>query len=134
MSVDLPETSLALLFVGGLAVSTANAALRREPRWVLAVGLPLLLCAERSGLPLALLAWGSVVYLLFALACLIGLASRAMGASTAAALLAAIATLGLMSANADARYLGLGAPSLDHPPALGLRIEGLLRALIAPRD
>ena len=134
MSLDLPQTTLALLFVGGLSVSTANAMWRREPRWVLAFGLPLLLCAERSGLPLAFVAWGSIIYLLFAVACLIGLVGRVTGVPTAATLIAAISALAFMPAGANARYLDLGTTSLDHPPAIGLRIEELLHILTAPRD
>ncbi len=131
MLFDLPTTTIALVFVGGLAVSTANAALRREPFWTLAFALPLLLCAERAGLPLALVAWGCVAYLLAAGLYLFGMLARFGGHGMALAVLGAIAALGLMSGNANARYLDLDATSLHHPPAVGLRIEGLLRAVVA---
>ena len=114
---DLPTTSIALVFVGGFAVSTAHAALRREPFWALAFALPLLLCAERAGLPLALVAWGCVAYLLavsdhICSARWRGWADRAWRSP----MLGAIAALGLMSGDANARYLDLGATSLHHPP------------------
>jgi len=131
MLFDLPTTTIALLFVGGFAVSTANAALRREPVWALAFALPMLLCAERAGLPLALVAWGCVAFLLVAGLWLFGLLVRIGGQGMAVAVLGAIAALGLMSGDANARYLDLGAASLHHPPAVGIRIEGLLRTIIA---
>jgi len=130
MLFNLPTASIALVFVGGFAVCTANAALRREPFWALAFALPLLLCAERAGLPLALIAWGCVAYLLAAGLTLVGLLARAWGPAMTMAVLAAITTLGLMSGDANARYLDLGMASLHHPPAVGVRIEGLLRVIV----
>ncbi len=131
MFFDLPTTTIALVFVGGLAVSTANAAVRRDPFWALAFALPLLLCAERACLPLALVAWGCVAYLLATGAYLFGALVRFGGQGMAIALLGAITALGLMPGDAKARYLDLGAASLHHPPALGIRIEGLLREVAA---
>lgn len=131
MVFDLPTATIALLFVGGFAVCTANAAIRREPFWALAFALPMLLCAERAGLPLALVAWGCVAYLLAAGLCLFGALARFGGQPMAVAVVGAIAALGLMSGNANARYLDLGAASLHHPPAVGIRIEELLRTIIA---
>ncbi len=131
MLFDLPTATIALVFVGGFAVCTANAALRREPFWALAFALPLLLCAERAGLPLALVAWGCVAFLLAAGAYMFGMLARIGGQGMVIAALGAVAALGLMSDDANARYLDLGAASLHHPPAVGLRIEGLLRVIIA---
>ncbi len=131
MFFDLPMATIALVFVGGLAVCTANAALRREPFWALAFALPLLLCAERAGLPIALVAWGCVAYLLAAGAYLFGMLAQFGGQGMTVAVLGAIAALGLMSGDANARYLDLGAASLHHPPAVGLRFEGLLREVVA---
>lgn len=131
MLFDLPTTTIALMFVGGFAVSTANATLRREPFWALAFAFLLLPCAERAGLPLALVAWGCVAYLLAAGLCLVGRLARTGEQGMVIAVLCAIAALGLMSGDANARYLGLGTASLHHPPALGVRIEGLLRTVVA---
>lgn len=128
---DLPTTSMALVFVGAFAVSTAHALLRREPVWALALALPLLLSADRAGLPSALVAWGCIAFLLAGGAYLFGALARIGGQGMALALLAATATLGLMSGDANARYLDLGTASLHHPPAVGFRIEEMLHRAIA---
>jgi hypothetical protein len=118
-----------LLFVGAFAASIVQAALRRDPVWMLALAVPLLFCADRAGLPVTLVAWGCALFALGAGAFLIIMAIRALGTSAGLAALAAVGVLSLSAGTADARYADLSASSLHNPPLLGVRMEAWLRTV-----
>ncbi len=127
MFLGLSTASVDLIIMGGLIVALAQAALRRDPAWVIALGLPLLLCADHAGLPEGLMAWGCALYALAVVVALLVMLARAVGTPAVAGLLAALAGTALMAGTADARHLGIAAPSLHAPPLVGVRLAGLLR-------
>jgi hypothetical protein len=129
MFLGLPAQTLDLILLGGLLVSIAHAAHRRDPAWILALGLPSLFCADHAGLPDTLVAWGCALYAGLFLACGVMLMARHAGAMLTTATLAAIGSLALMSGTADAGYWRLDQASLHQPPLVGTRIETMLRLL-----
>ena len=128
MLLGVPMETVHLLFVGAFAASIAQAALRRDPAWMLALAVPLLFCADRAGLPVALVAWGCALFALGGCAFLIAMLVRSTGVG-GGAMLAAAAILGLAAGTADARYVDLSHSSLHNPPLLGVQMESWLRAV-----
>ncbi|WP_298693135.1 hypothetical protein [uncultured Sphingomonas sp.] len=129
MVADMPIASIYLMIVGGLATALAMAAMRRDGLWVLAIGLPLLLAAERAGLPPALFAWGCAGYAL-AVLLVAGLAAiRVTGLPLGAALVAAVALTGLSSMPAAAYHPDPAPLSLHRPPTIGVQLAAMLGTL-----
>jgi len=129
MIAEMPMASIYLMIVGGLATALAMAALRRDGLRMLAIGLPLLLAAERAGLPPAIFAWGCAGYAI-ALLLVAGLAAiRVTGLPLGAALVAAVALAGLSSMPAAASYQGGEPLSLHRPPGFGVRLAAMLGTL-----
>jgi threonine/homoserine efflux transporter RhtA len=129
MFLGLPTQTLDLILLGALLVSICHAAQRRDPIWMLALGMPTLFCADHADLPETLVAWGCALYAGLLLACGIVLLARHAGALLTAGTLAAIGSLALVSGTADARYWQLDRTSLHQPPLVGTQIETMLRHL-----
>jgi len=129
MFAEMPVTSLYLMIVGGLATALAMAALRQQWSWVLALGLPLLLAAERAGLPAAVFAWGCALYAVAFLLFTGVLAVRTIGMPVASALIAAMLLAGLSSIPASATRHELEPLSLHQPPTFGVQLAALLGQL-----
>jgi len=129
MLLGLSSASLFLMAIGGLAMSTAQAAMRRDVPWVLALGVPMLFCAHHAGMPTTLIAWGCALYAVTGAAFLIAHLLRRLDAVAGLGLLAAAGMLGLSTGAAEAHYTDLAAASLHHPPLIGVRLEGWLRLL-----
>ena len=129
MLLGVPMETIHLLLVGAFGASLAQAALRRDAPWMLALAVPLLLCADRAGLPVALVAWGSALFALGAGAFLLAMVVRGLGPSGGLAALATMGILSLSAGAADARYVDLSASSLHNPPLLGVEMEAWLRAV-----
>ncbi len=129
MFAEMPVASFYLMIVGGLATALAMAALRREWSWVLALGLPLLLAADRADLPAAIFAWGCAAYAVAFLLFTGTLAVRAIGMPISAALVGAVLLAGLSSMPAAARHHDIPALSLQRPPSFGVRLAAMLGQL-----
>jgi hypothetical protein len=129
MFAEMPVASLYLMIVGGLATALGMAALRRDWSWVLALGLPLLLAAERAGLPATIFAWGCALYAAAFLVFTGALAMRTIGLPVGTALVAAVLLATLSSMPAGASHRDLARLSLDRPPGFGVRLAALLGAL-----
>ncbi len=129
MILGLSTASLFLMTVGGLAMSIAHAVRRRDFVWVLALGLPLLFCADQADLPSTLIAWGCALYALAGGLFLLGHVVRGLGAAAGIGIVAAASVLGLSTGVAEAHYVDLAAASLHHPPLIGIWLEGWLRTL-----
>jgi hypothetical protein len=127
MVLGIPETTLLLMMVGAFAALMANAALRSDPAWVLALGLPLLFCAARSELPTSVVAWGCAIYAAAGILFLLTRVIRAIGLPVGFGLIVAAAAVGLSAGAADASSVVFGASSLHHPPLIGVRLEAMLR-------
>lgn len=134
MFLGISATTLATMAVGSFAVALGYAAQRRDPLWVLALGIPLLLCADRAALPPTLVAWGCALYAAFALLCVIGLLIRRLGGTLTISLIAALAGLAMNNAPAAASARDLTTASLHRPPAIGLRLQGYLDMIVAHED
>jgi hypothetical protein len=130
----LSLATLSLVFLGALAVSVVNAALRREPAWALALAFPALLCADRAGLPSAQLAWLCALYALAIPIVLIGAIVRGGTLPIAAGLLGLMIAAGISPGTAKAGRLGLGGVSLHQPPVVGLKLGTLLRRMTGSDD
>ena len=129
MFAEMPVASLYLMIVGGLATALAMAALRREGSWVLALGLPLLLAAERAELPMPIFAWGCALYAIAFLIFTGALAMRTIGLPVGAALVGAVLLSGLSSMPAAAMRHDAAALSLQQPPSFGVRLAAMLGQL-----
>jgi hypothetical protein len=129
MFLGIPETTLLLMLVGAFAAMMANAALRSDPAWVLALGLPLLFCAVRSDLPSSVVAWGCAIYAAGGILFLLTRVVQAIGLPVGFGLIAAAAAIGLSAGAADASSIDFGASSLHHPPLIGVRLEAMLRTV-----
>ncbi len=129
MFFGLSTAAISLILVGSLGVSIAHAVMRRDPAWVLALGLPLLLCVDLAGLPSALVAWGCVLYAAAVCAFVLLLIVRTLGLAGGLGLIVAASVLGLSAGTANARYVDLASSSLHHPPLIGVRLEAWLRLL-----
>lgn len=129
MFLGLPTQTLDLILLGALLVSICYAAQRRDPAWMLALGLPTLFCADHADLPETLVAWGCALYAGLLPACGIVLLARHAGTLLTTGALAAIGSLALVSGTADARYWQLGRASLHQPPLVGTQMETILRQL-----
>jgi hypothetical protein len=129
MLLGIPIVTIHILFAGAFAALIAQAALRRDPVWMLALALPLLYCADRAGLPETLVAWGCTLFTLGAGVFLIAMVVRSIGSGEVVMLFGAAAMLGLASGTADARYVDLSRSSLGNPPLVGVEMESWLRVL-----
>ncbi len=129
MFLGLSTAVISLILVGGLGVSIAHAVMRRDPVWGLALGLPLLLCADLAELPSTLVAWGCVLYAAAAGIFLLILILRTLGVAGGVGVIAAASVLGLSAGTANARYVDLASSSLHHPPLIGVQLEAWLRLL-----
>lgn len=125
---DLPSSWMYLMFVGGFATCLAQAVWRRDGRWALAFGIPLLLCAERAGLPVPLVAWGLIAW--GVAAALFGLVTLARLADVRPVLaIGLVGAIGLIIDPANAERQ-IHAVSLHLPPPAGLAAERMLRVLV----
>lgn len=129
MFLGLPTQTLDLILLGGLLVSIASAAQRRDPLWMMALGMPTLFCAVHADLPETLVAWGCALYAALAIGCGIALLTRHAGALLTVGALAAVSALALVCGTADAGYWQLDRTSLHEPPLVGTQIEAMLRHL-----
>jgi len=129
MFAEMPVASLYLMIVGGLATTLGMAALRREWSWVLALGLPLLLAAERAGLPMPIFAWGCALYAIAFLLFTGALAMRTIGLPVGAGLIGAVLLAGLSSMPAAAELRNPAPLSLHRPPAFGIELANMLGTL-----
>lgn len=134
MTLGLSAATLACIMVGSFGLALAHAIRRRDPAWIMAMALPLLICADRADLPETLVAWGCALLALFAVACGIGVLLRRLGGALGLSLLAALAAMGLNDSPASAGALDLSSTSLHQPPAIGVRLEGLLHTLLAGQN
>jgi len=133
MFFGLSAQSVDLLLLGGLLVVLAQAASRRDPAWLLAIGLPILLCADHVGVSPGLIAWGFALYALILLAAATAAVMRMLGVPAMTGFVAALAGAVLIAGTADAHHLGLADPSLHAPPQLGVRLAEWARAIDVPR-
>ncbi len=129
MIAEMPVASFYLMIVGGLVTALGMAVLRREWSWVLALGLPLLLAAERAGIPAAIFAWGCAAYAVAFLVFAGALVIRMVGLPVGATLFGAVLLMGLSSMPADARYREETSLSLHQPPTFGVDLATLLGQL-----
>jgi hypothetical protein len=131
MFFGLSSTNVSLLVLGGLLVVLAQAIMRRDPAWILAIGLPMLLCADHVGVSADLIAWGYAAYALILFAAVVAVITRLLGAPNKAGLLGALAGIILLAGMNDVGHFGLESPSLRFPPQLGIQLADWARAIDA---
>jgi hypothetical protein len=133
MFFGLPTHSVDLLILGGLLVVLLQAASRRDPIWILALGLPILLCADHVGVSSSLIAWGYALYVMVLLVAAITALMRTLGVPALTGVMATLAGAMLIAGTADAQRFGFANPSLHAPPQFGVRLAEWVRAIDAPR-
>jgi hypothetical protein len=129
MFFGLSAHSVDLLILGGLLVVLVQAASRRDPAWVLAIGLPILLCADHVGVSSNVIDWGYALYALALLVAGLALVMRTLGVPALTSLVASLAGTLLITGAADAHHIGLANPSLHTPPQLGVRLAEWMRTI-----
>ncbi|WBO20869.1 hypothetical protein [Sphingomonas abietis] len=128
---DLPVSWMYLLFVGGFAICGVQALLRGDAPWTLALGIAVLLSAERAGISPAIVAWGIAGWLFCAAFLLLVLLARIWDIRFLSAL-SLIVGAALLTVPASARSR-LADASLHAPPATAVAFESILRTMVGFR-
>lgn len=125
---DLPVSWMYLMFVGGFAVCGVRALLRGDAPWTLALGIALLLSAERAGISPTVVAWGIAGWFLCAAFLFLVMLTRIWDIRLFPAL-GLIVAAGLLTVPASARSR-LADASLHAPPASAVAVEAILRTML----